>query len=88
MTADTALLELLRPLVSRVVSETLSRIADADPSLADGRLALSEKEAATAIGVEKSTLARLRYEGRVKATKLGRSWSYSIAELKRLLADQ
>src|SRR5690349_1830789 len=50
-----------------------------------GRLAYSTKEAAAAIGVSKTTLWRLKQEGRLRTFKLGHRTLIHAEELERLL---
>jgi len=65
----------LRPIVSAAVAEILDRFGD------PARVSYGEREAAALLGVEQVTLADERRRGRISAAKIGRSWSYSRADL-------
>jgi hypothetical protein len=77
----------LRPIVEACLAELLDRFGD------PARVAYPEPEAAQLLGVEQVTLADERRRGQIKAAKIGRSWSYTRADLvafveRRKNADQ
>ncbi len=74
----------LRPLVREVVEEVLSMLPQCD----EPRLGWRESEAATLLGMAPHQLRDRRLEGRIRATKLGRSWYYSRDELIKMLAPK
>ena len=74
----------LRPLIERVVRETLTAI-EAEQKRLNGRLSYGEAEAASLIGIPKHSLRDLRLSGKAKGVRLGRRIVYERGELLRLL---
>ncbi|NLX55876.1 MAG: helix-turn-helix domain-containing protein [Planctomycetaceae bacterium] len=79
--------ETLKPLVNEVVRQTLAECREMFESQ-PARLAWKEDEAAQLIGMQPHQLRDRRLEGRVLATKIGRSWYYCREELMKLFADR
>ena len=77
----------LRPIVKAVVEETLATIRDNAAILDGERLAFSEAEAASALGVRPHVLRDCRLRGEIIATKVGGRLAYERAELLRYLAS-
>ncbi len=77
----------LRPLIERVVAETLSQ-AQADDAKLGGRLAFPESEAALLLGVEKYTLRDCRRRGEIAGCMIGKKICYSTDELREFLRRQ
>lgn len=77
--------ETLRPLITEVVQQTLAQCQELN---GEQRLAWREDEAAKLIGMQPHQLRDRRLEGRIPATKIGRSWYYCREELLRLFADR
>ena len=71
----------LRPLIAKVVTQTLERI-DSDRARFAGRLAFSEAEAAAALGVERHVLRDCRLRGEIFARKIGKSYRYTVGSLR------
>lgn len=65
----------LRPLIREALAEMLAQFGDA------ARVSYPESEAAGLLGIETATLADERRRGRIKAAKIGRSWSYLRSDL-------
>ena len=74
----------LRPLVREVVEEVLSLVPQCDKM----RLGWREDEAARLLGMAPHQLRDRRLEGRIRGTKLGRSWYYSRDELVKMIAPE
>jgi len=78
----------LQPLVKEIVSELL--LAPEGEHLAlspDGRLAYSEPEAATLLGLPAHRLRDARLRGEISARKVGRAYRYARSELIRFIQD-
>ncbi len=77
----------LRRLIELIVTETLDRI-EAERVKLGGRLAYTEAEAASLVGVERHVLrdARLRHE--IEASRVGKRIVYTRDELLRFLHAQ
>jgi hypothetical protein len=80
----------MRPLVERVVAETIERIESHREQL-DGRLAFPEAEAASLLGVERHVLRDARLRGELQGARVGKRIVYSrqqlLSFLNRNLAD-
>lgn len=77
----------LQQLIEQVVSEVLGRIEKSGiGKRSDGRLAYSESEAASLLGVAKHVLRDVRYRGGIHARKVGREWRYSYDDLVKFLS--
>jgi len=74
----------LRPLVRDIVSEILATLPLSD----EPRLGWREDEAARLLGMAPHQLRDRRLEGRIRGTKLGRSWYYTRDELIQMLAPE
>ena len=70
----------LRPLVERVVEQTVTRLM-AEHAQANGRIAFTEAEAATLVGVPRHSLRDARLRGEINASRIGRRIIYSREEL-------
>jgi hypothetical protein len=70
----------LRPVLKEVVAEVLDVFGDAR------RVALSERDAADAIGVDAGTLASARRAGHINAAKVGRGYVYLRVDLVEFVA--
>lgn len=70
----------LKELIRSVVIEVLGQI-----NWPPGRVALTEIEAASAMGVPRHVLRDLRLQGKANARKLGRRYVYSQVDLLHLL---
>ena len=70
----------LREMVSAVVTETLSAL-----DWPDGRMALTEQEAAAACGVARHVLRDMRLAGKINGRKLGRKILYTRSDLLEAL---
>jgi rRNA-processing protein FCF1 len=77
----------LRPLIEQVVTETLDRL-EAERVRLSSRIAYTEGEAASLIGVARHVLrdARLRHE--IEASRVGKRIVYTRDELLRFLQRQ
>jgi len=78
----------VQPLVSEAVSETLAQIANDEARLGDGRLWLSEAEAAGLLGLPAHRLRDCRRRGEISGCKVGKAIGYEREELLRFLRDQ
>ena len=76
----------LRPLIQAVVRETLQQI-EAEHAATNGRLAFSEGEAASLLGVQRHTLRDCRRRGEISARKVGKEYRYTREELERFLGE-
>ncbi len=72
----------IRLLVKEVAIEVLDSI-----DWPTGRIALSEAEAAETCGVGRHVLRDLRLAGKIQARKLGRKYTYTRADLLRVLEN-
>ena len=70
----------LRAVVKEVVRETLAEVG-----FPDGRLAISEQEAAKLLSVPASRLRGARRRNEIHSTKLGKGYVYSQADILELL---
>ncbi len=78
----------LKPLVERVVTETLTRLDELRAALPD-RVAFSEEEAARLLGLEPHQLRDERRRGRIKASKIvGRRVRYFRADLVQYIMER
>lgn len=74
-----------RPLVRLVVEEVMSELAR-QHQLVNGRMALSESEAAELLGLNAWQLRDLRLEGKVSCSRIvGRRIRYTLADLQQYL---
>ncbi len=69
-----------RGLLQQIVAEVIREVAT-DIDWPAGRIAISEVEAAEALGVRRHVLRDLRLSGRISATRLGRSIMYTRRQL-------
>ena len=74
----------LRPIVELVVSEVMERV-EADRAKLDGRLALTEPEAAALIGVQPHVLGDARRRGEIAGSRVGKRVVYERAQLLAFL---
>ena len=74
----------LEPLIRKVMNQVLAQ-RDADGEKFSGRLALTEPEAAAAIGIRPYALRDCRLRGEISGAKAGKKVVYSIEELKEFL---
>ena len=77
----------LRPLVERVVVETVERLSDERAQLGN-RLGYPEAEAAALLGVARHTLRDCRLRGEIAARLVGKRMVYSRDELVRFLRGE
>ena len=75
----------LRPLIEATVQATIERLESQRERLGDHRLGYIEPEAAAMIGVPVHVLRDCRLRGEIGATKAGKRWVYTRAELLRFL---
>lgn len=87
MREQDALAALVEPIVDRAVAATLARLQESDAKIGDGRLALSERQAAEAIGVPAHVLRDCRFRGELVGRKVGRTTCYAVEELRRFLSE-
>lgn len=78
-------LEALRPLVYAIVSEVLDQRTDDERRLPAERLAHSEAEAASLLGVQRHVLRDARRRGELSGSRAGRGIVYTPGELRRWL---
>ena len=74
----------LQPLIAATVKATLEQVADENAQL-NGRLAFSEAEAASLLGVKVHVLRDARLRSEIQAKKVGKSFRYSRAQLIRFM---
>lgn len=80
--------EILRPFICQVVAEVLAQV-EADDALLNGRLALTESEAAALLSLQHHQLRDERLRGRIHASVgPGRKILYSKADLLGYLASR
>lgn len=80
--------DVLRPLIEKVVSETVQHLSEAQAGLGD-RLGYSEAEAAALLGLESHVLRDERRRGRIKAYVIvGRRVRYARQDLIDYLARE
>ncbi len=77
----------LRPLVQLAVAEALDRLEDERAKL-NGRLALTEPEAAALLGVKPYVLRDCRRRGEIEGAKVGSKIVYTRADLLTFLDRQ
>jgi hypothetical protein len=78
----------LRPLIQEVVRETLLQM-DTDRAHLDGKLAFSEEEAATLMGLAPHVLRDERRRGKIQSSRIvGGRIRYCRADLMGYLADR
>lgn len=70
----------LRAVVKEVVRETLAEVG-----FTDGRLAISERDAAKLLSVPVSRLRDARRRDEIHATKIGKGYVYSQADILEFL---
>ena len=76
----------LRPLIERVVVETLGQFEATRAKFGD-RLAFPEAEAASLLGVPRHVLRDARLRGEIDGAKIGKRIVYRTEELLRFLAS-
>ena len=74
----------LRPLIENVVKETLRLIDEAERHYGE-RIAYTEPEAATILGIARHVLRDCRLRGEVAASKCGKRIMYRRSDLLNLL---
>ena len=74
----------LQPLIEATVRATLDQVADENAKF-NGRLAFSEAEAASLLGVKVHVLRDARLRNEIKAKKVGKSFRYSRNQLVRFM---
>ena len=75
----------LRQLMRQIVLDTVEAVHNCPGTLKGHRLAYSEPEAASALGVKAHVLRDARLRGEIQATKIGGRIGYEAAELKDYL---
>jgi len=78
----------LEPLLDAVVSKVMAELRDHDPTLGSHRLAYSEAEAATLLGVKSHVIRDARHLGKITPTKVGGRIAYTRQELVDYLERQ
>ena len=74
----------LQPIIETAVRATLAQVADENAQLGS-RLAFSEAEAASLLGVKSHVLRDTRLRGEIQAKKVGKSFRYSRNQLVRFM---
>ena len=77
----------LRPLIERVVAETIERL-DNERAKLGNRLGHPEPEAAALIGVQRHTLRDCRLRGEIEGRLVGKRIVYSRDELIRFMRGE
>ncbi len=74
----------LEPLVTKIVANVLAQ-REANDEKFGGRLALTEPEAAAALGIKVYALRDCRLRGEIRGIKAGKRVLYAVNELKEFL---
>ncbi len=75
----------LRPLIENVVETTLARVEASRP---DSRLAYTESEAASLLGIPRHVLRDARLRGEIRASLVGKRLLYTTESLRQFLAER
>ena len=86
MKLDTSDIADLRPLLVETVRAVLAEVQAADANF-NGRIGLTENEAAAALGIAKHCLADARRRGEIHARRVGQKYIYARETLARYLAE-
>ncbi len=74
----------LQPIIETAVRATLEQVADENAQLGS-RLAFSEAEAASLLGIKTHVLRDCRLRGEIIARRVGKSFRYSCNQLVRFM---
>ena len=80
--------EIFRAIIDDVVSQTVAQTlaqVEQDRARLDGRLAFTEAEAASKLGIPRHSLRDARLRGEIVASRIGKRILYQRDELLRLL---
>ncbi len=77
----------LQPLIEQVVHATVAQLL-ADQALSSDRIAFTEPEAASLLGVARHTLRDARLRGELAGSRVGKKIVYERTELLRFLQQQ
>ncbi len=78
----------LEPLVDAIATRLAERLSTDATGFGEGRIGLTESEAAAAIGLARHQLRDSRYRGEITAKKVGRNYVYAVEELRRFLRNE
>ena len=84
MKLDASDIQGLEPVIAIVVGQVLGRI-EAERAKLDKKLAYSEAEAATLLGVKRYVLRDARLRGEIAARRIGREYRYSRDSLLKFV---
>lgn len=83
MRLDPGDIDILRREMRQLLAEVME-----DLRRQDGKLGYSEAEAANLLSIKRHVLRDCRLRGEIRARRVGRSWRYSVDELRRFLEGE